>query len=753
MRILLTSSASYAPPRGGSTRSNLAWLRYLATSGHSCHVVCTGDADATVEVDGITIHSIAELTRRVGVLGDRIRALTPDRVFVSSEDLSHVLLREADAAADGGIIYLAHTPQFMQFGKESWNPNEKAAAVVRRARAVVAIGRHMADYIERHAGVRPLVIHPPIYGEAPWPEFGRFSGGSVLMINPCRVKGVGIFVELAARFPERTFEALAGWGTTSEDRQLLAYRPNVRVLESVARIDDVLERASVLVMPSIWYEGFGLIAMEAMLRGLPVISSDSGGLREAKQGTGYVIPVRPVTRYLAEFDETRMPRPVEPEQDIEPWVAALRTLFTDESAYGEESRRSRERAAAFVSGLKAADIELALGRMRILLAHNSLYYPSFGGGDKSNRLLMEALAARGHDVRVVTRIERFGEDEQARYVEQVAEAEPSVADGVVRFRRNGVDVRTLAANPRMRAYFSEQIREFDPDVVITSTDDPAQLLFGAALEAKRARVAHLVRATIAAPFGPDASTPNAVRAEALRRADVVVGVSEYVARYVREFGGIPAVHAPISLMETREPELVARFDNSYIAFANPCAVKGIDIFLGLADALPELAFAAVPTWGTTTADLAELRARTNVTLLEPVEDMTELFRRTRVLLVPSIWAEARSRIVVEAMLHGVPVMASDVGGIPEAKLGVPYLLPVNKIRSYRAEVDENMAPVAELPLQDIGPWVAVLRRLVTDRAHWEEISRRSREAALKYVRELDVGAFEPPLRQAANRYA
>ena len=34
--------------------------------------------------------------------------------------------------------------------------------------------------------------------------------------------------------------------------------------------------------------------------------------------------------------------------------------------------------------------------MRILLAQNSLYYPAHGGGDKSNRLLLEALAARGH---------------------------------------------------------------------------------------------------------------------------------------------------------------------------------------------------------------------------------------------------------------------------------------------------------------------------------------------------------------------
>ena len=47
--------------------------------------------------------------------------------------------------------------------------------------------------------------------------------------------------------------------------------------------------------------------------------------------------------------------------------------------------------------------------MRILLAQNSLYYPAHGGGDKSNRLLMEALAARGHECRVVARISVFGE--------------------------------------------------------------------------------------------------------------------------------------------------------------------------------------------------------------------------------------------------------------------------------------------------------------------------------------------------------
>ncbi len=58
--------------------------------------------------------------------------------------------------------------------------------------------------------------------------------------------------------------------------------------------------------------------------------------------------------------------------------------------------------------------------MRVLLAHNSLYYPSYGGGDKSNRLLMEALAARGHTVRVAARVEEFGAKAHHALFEELA---------------------------------------------------------------------------------------------------------------------------------------------------------------------------------------------------------------------------------------------------------------------------------------------------------------------------------------------
>src|SRR5687767_8730606 len=190
--------------------------------------------------------------------------------------------------------------------------------------------------------------------------------------------------------------------------------------------------------------------------------------------------------------------------------------------------------------------------MRILLAHNSTYYPSHGGGDKSNRLLMEALAERGHDVRVVTRVERFGAEGHNRLLNELASrevhAESSNASGI-RMLLNGVDVRVLTMDPNLRGFFSNQIAEFDPDIIIASTDDPGQLLLEIALRAPRARVVYLVRATIAIPFGPEASAQSIPKTAALRSVDGVVGVSEYVAGYVRKWGGIDAIHVPISLLE------------------------------------------------------------------------------------------------------------------------------------------------------------------------------------------------------------
>jgi len=365
MRILLTATASYAPPRGGATRSNLIWLDALAHAGHACRIVC-GPAGEGAELrhhESIEVHAVAEPAHRVQVLGRQIREFRPDWVLVSSEDLGHGLLREARHAAPGRVVYLAHTPQFFPFGAASWNAEPEAARMVAEAAGIVAIGRHMAQYIEDALGRTAAVIHPPIYGPGPFAGYRNFERGAVTMINPCAVKGISIFLETARRLPGRRFAVVPGWGTTSEDRRALARRENVRVLPNVPRIDTVLAETRVLLMPSLWYEGFGLIVMEAMLRGIPVIASDSGGLKEAKNGTGYVIPVRPIERYQAVFDEHGMPKPELPENDAAPWVAALEELLEDREAYKRESAASRAAALGFVAGLDAGAMEAYLANL------------------------------------------------------------------------------------------------------------------------------------------------------------------------------------------------------------------------------------------------------------------------------------------------------------------------------------------------------------------------------------------------------
>jgi surfactin synthase thioesterase subunit/glycosyltransferase involved in cell wall biosynthesis len=392
--------------------------------------------------------------------------------------------------------------------------------------------------------------------------------------------------------------------------------------------------------------------------------------------------------------------------------------------------------------------------MKILLAHNSTYFPSLGGGDKSNRLLMEALAARGHQVLVATRVERFGDEGHAALLKDLSDrGVAGIADGDgVRYQLGGVEVRALSRSPQLRAFFQGLIDSFDPEIIITSTDDPGQLLFDLAVRAPRARVVYLVRATIAVPFGPDSSMVSAAKTEMLGRADLVVGVSHYVANYVREWSGIDAIHVPISLLDpVKEYPLLGRFENPYIAMVNPCAVKGISIFLGLAEAMPHARFAAIPTWGTQPDELEAMRRLPNVTLLDRMDNIDGLLARTSVMLVPSVWAEARSRIVLEAMSRGVPVLASDVGGLHEAKLGVPYLVRVNPIVRYLPSVDSSMVPVADVPKQDVEPWRRILERLIVDRPHWEALAADSRRAALAYAENLNVLPFEAALEAATRK--
>jgi glycosyltransferase involved in cell wall biosynthesis len=390
LRILLTSNASYLPPRGGSTRSNLEYLRALAEHGHQCRVISGAAEIATAEqqnrvreelqdqhfdisfaarlardpmakgnIDKIEVIAVRDFLRNPHIVSNQVSEWRPDWLLVSSEDLSHTLLRQSARAAPGRIVYLAHTPQWFPFGPAAWNPDKDAAAILQNAAAIVVISNAMAVYVERHLGRKPVLAHPAIYGAGPWPVLSRFDH-SIGMINPCAVKGIGTFLALADLLPDRKFAALPGWGTTRHDIENLKRRKNISLAPRVRDIEQFLQRLSLLLMPSVWLEGFGLIVMEALLRGVPVIASDSGGLREAKAGTHFVIPTRVVEKYEAVYDDRNMPRPVLPPQNVEPWIIAIHELTKSRESYEEEVRRGREAAIRFVQNIDRFALEKML---------------------------------------------------------------------------------------------------------------------------------------------------------------------------------------------------------------------------------------------------------------------------------------------------------------------------------------------------------------------------------------------------------
>jgi glycosyltransferase involved in cell wall biosynthesis len=394
VKILLAQNLIHLPSHGGANRSNRLLMEELARRGHTCVVVgplsgalstapdpagpsgaATGPAAPTgpavaalrhrgAEVledgsdavvyrhRGVEVHAVRSPSRLPGRIRAAADALGPDATLVPSDDPGLVVLGAALAATPDRVVYLIHTLQQLPFGPGAFYPSAAGTAMVRRAAAVVAVSRAAQRYAAEHAGLDATLIRPHVYGTGPFPDHGATGPGdrAVTLINPCGYKGITVLLGLADALPGVPFQAVPTWGTEPADLAELRRRRNITLTGPVDDIDEVLRRTSVLLMPSLWDETFGYSAVEAQLRGIPVLASRVGGLAEAELGVAGTVPVHPVTEYAARAGQAR-PRPVIPPQDLAPWRSALLALLEDPAAYRARSAASRAAAGAFVAGI------------------------------------------------------------------------------------------------------------------------------------------------------------------------------------------------------------------------------------------------------------------------------------------------------------------------------------------------------------------------------------------------------------------
>src|SRR5262249_48327151 len=154
----------------------------------------------------------------------------PDCVIVSTEDTGQLLLSSA-LASGLPVVFLARTTLALPFGPEGLIQSEERISTIRRTSAVVCVSDYVKEYCIRWAGMTtavtlPISLQPP----GPYPNYGRFDDGMVLMINPCVMKGVTIFEALAKKFSDQRFGAVPTWGATSVDLDRLRTLPNMTIL-------------------------------------------------------------------------------------------------------------------------------------------------------------------------------------------------------------------------------------------------------------------------------------------------------------------------------------------------------------------------------------------------------------------------------------------------------------------------------------------------------------------------------------------
>jgi glycosyltransferase involved in cell wall biosynthesis len=200
-------------------------------------------------------------------------------------------------------------------------------------------------------------------------------------------------------------------------------------------------------------------------------------------------------------------------------------------------------------------------------------------------------------------------------------------------------------------WFDRYLRAIEPDAVLGYNNLNCPLLKHAVSEGYPALF--IVR-SLANLFGVSRYVPSGVRL--LANSPFTASVAEAA------FGDRPQVVLPLVDLDAYR---VAEREPRFITFINPMPEKGVEVAVEIARAMPNRHFLFVKgKWGGRSYDSLDLSGLDNVEVWDYQEDMRSVYAVTDILLMPSQWLESFGRVILEAQASGIPVVASDVGGIP-----------------------------------------------------------------------------------------
>jgi len=396
--------------------------------------------------------------------------------------------------------------------------------------------------------------------------------------------------------------------------------------------------------------------------------------------------------------------------------------------------------------------------VRFLLVNNHCISDPTAGVTHSLRTIMEWLADAGHACHILTTarfespvtfaIEDHLNQQRVALSHPTLKGAPAKRPGkkrrtaeraVVHYTVRGVPVTLLmtrhndesrpdrAEAAQFLALLEQLLDDFAPDQLIACNGHP--MILEAMAYARRRGIT-----TAFAVRGFGYYTPRY-----FENVDHAFTCSQYLTDVYREKIGLfsTPIEPPIDWST-----VVAPADSrAFVTFVHPALHKGLLLFARLADMLgsrrPDIPILVVQS-GQSGGSLnnipgIDFSQYPQIMAAPPVARPAEYFALTRILLVPSVWAEPFGRVAAEAMINAIPPVVGNRGALPQvvggdfASGGGGRVLPIP---------DWMTDKTTRLPSeQEVEPWYEAVCALWDDGALYQSMSARARHIAEQRYRE------------------
>lgn len=196
------------------------------------------------------------------------------------------------------IIFTEHSTHNKRLDKFIFRAIDRC--IYRKYQNILAITPQVKQVLVQKLNINPEKVEVVYNGvevdkykqASPYAEGTFFEKGATILMQVSRfqaAKDQKTVIRALALLPQKYKLLLVGDGETKIECenlvQALSLQERVQFLGSRVDIPELLKTADIVIQSSHW-EGFGLVAVEAMAAGKPIIASDVVGLRDIVSGYG-----------------------------------------------------------------------------------------------------------------------------------------------------------------------------------------------------------------------------------------------------------------------------------------------------------------------------------------------------------------------------------------------------------------------------------------------------------------------------------